>query len=99
MLPVKTAEGVIAWFLKSQGHWAITLPNGIYVLPGREYPWLIRHERKHEEQMRRLGVARFLIAYLYYQARYGYEDNPFEQEARLAEREQGKENGGANVAQ
>ena len=85
-LKLKSAKGLVAWWLMRYGAWAITLPPfGIYILQGREYEWLIRHERKHEEQANRLGWVLFLVLYLWYQARYGYENNPFEIEAREAE--------------
>ena len=85
-MKLRPAKNLIALWLKWYGAWAITLPPfGIYVLPGREYDWLIRHERKHEEQALRLGLLKFYLLYLYYQLRYGYENNPLEREARDAE--------------
>lgn len=91
MIPIKPATGLILWFLKLQGVWGITLPWAIYIMEEHIHKdWLIRHERKHEEQMQRLGVFRFLVTYLWYQVKYGYHDNPFEVEARSVE--QRKEN-------
>lgn len=50
----------------------------------KDKKWL-SHELKHVEQYRRLGMVRFLFAYLYYSMRYGYYHNPLEAEARAAE--------------
>jgi hypothetical protein len=44
-----------------------------------------RHEDKHKEQYRRLGMVGFLIRYFYYQIKYGYMKNPLEVEAQLVE--------------
>lgn len=57
-----------------------------YVLPGYENDQrLIRHEMKHLEQIERDGRLVFSIKYLYWLARHGYRDNPYEVEARAAE--------------
>jgi hypothetical protein len=48
--------------------------------------WL-RHELKHVEQYQKEGILFFIIKYIAYSIRYGYENNPFEIEARLAEQE------------
>ena len=58
----------------------------IYVLPGHEHnQHLLRHERKHLEQIERDGRVLFSIRYLYWLARHGYWNNPYEVEARAAE--------------
>jgi hypothetical protein len=87
MLKVKTAKGLIKWFLYKKHFCAITIPYcGIYIVDGfQESPYLLRHERKHEEQINRLGAVRFLLTYWYYCFKYGYLDNPLEIEARSAE--------------
>lgn len=87
MLNIKCATGIFEWYLSRNGFWAITLPTGIYVLEEHiDKDWLIRHERKHEEQAARHGWLVFLARYFWYQMRYGYNNNPFEIEARQAER-------------
>ena len=43
-----------------------------------------RHEDKHKEQYARMGIAKFLVTYIYYHLRYGYANNPLENEARQA---------------
>lgn len=82
-LPIKAATGLLARLLRWHGFRAITLPWAIYVLPlamGDER--LIAHERAHEEQMRRDGVVRFVVRYLWWSLTYGYWMNPYEVEAR-----------------
>lgn len=48
--------------------------------------WLC-HELKHIEQYERLGVPGFLVRYLWASMKYGYWNNPFEVEARAAEKD------------
>ncbi|HMO31576.1 MAG TPA: DUF4157 domain-containing protein [Lacibacter sp.] len=50
----------------------------------RNRRWL-RHELVHVEQYKRLGLLRFLLIYLWYSLRYGYYNNPLEEEARAKE--------------
>jgi len=86
MLKIKPARGLIKWFLNFQQFKAITIPYmGIYIIEGFESAALIRHERKHEEQINRLGAIRFVISYWYFCFKFGYYLNPFEVEARAAE--------------
>jgi len=78
---MKPAPWFIAWMLKRLGKAAITLPPwGIYALPGHEY--LASHEQVHWQQYERMGFWRYYLTYLWYQIRYGYENNPMEVEAR-----------------
>jgi hypothetical protein len=46
----------------------------------------VKHELKHVEQYQRLGFIPFLWMYLWYSLKYGYFNNPFEIEAREAEK-------------
>lgn len=82
---IRTASGMLAWYMrlcKFDG-WA-SFWNTIYVLPGNEYDErLLRHERKHLEQIERDGRLIFSIKYLWWLARYGYWNNPYEVEARV----------------
>lgn len=50
-----------------------------------------KHEAKHIEQAKKEGIIKFYIKYLWFCIRYGYTNNPYEVEARAAEKEQ-KEN-------
>lgn len=85
----RTATGPILWYLRLTGFKGWTSLWGvIYLYPGWENcDWLIRHERMHLEQMRRDGKARFMLRYTWWLLRYGYQDNPYEVEARAAEAE------------
>ena len=44
-------------------------------------PVFIRHEMVHIEQIEREGPWLFSIKYLYWLARHGYRNNPYEREA------------------
>jgi hypothetical protein len=60
----------------------------LYNITEKEFlssPQLVRHELKHVEQYKRLGVFTFLAQYFWFSARYGYHKNPLEKEARQAE--------------
>lgn len=45
----------------------------------------LRHELRHVEQWQQYGLIKFPLLYLFYSIRYGYYNNPFEQDARKAE--------------
>ena len=84
---VITATGLIALYMRACGFrgWA-SFWGAIYVLPGSERDErLLRHERKHLEQIERDGRLTFSIKYLYWLYRYGYKNCPYEVEARAAE--------------
>ena len=57
----------------------------IYYLDKYPSHALIRHEEKHIEQIKKLGKWKYLALWNYYNARYGYQMNPLEVEARIAE--------------
>ena len=84
---IKPASGLLLWYLRQTRFAGITLPPfGIYILPEKMADErLIRHESKHWEQYKSMGVLKFYALYLYYSARYGYFNNPMEIEARKAE--------------
>jgi len=86
-MKIKTAKGLILWSMnlcKFDG-WA-SFWNTIYLRPGYENDAaLIRHEKAHLEQIERDGRVLFSIRYLWWLARYGYWDNPYEVEARARE--------------
>lgn len=46
-----------------------------------------RHEDCHKEQWAREGAFLFILKYLWYSIRYGYQANPLEVEAHSAEKE------------
>lgn len=44
---------------------------------------LFKHELCHIYQVQRIGWIKYYVTWLYYNIRYGYSGNPFEEEARL----------------
>lgn len=83
---IRPARGLVAWFLKTTGFRGITLPWGIFILPGSlNDARLIKHEQHHVLQIKRYGVVGFYVRYAWYSLRYGYWNNPLEVEARQAE--------------
>ena len=84
---IRTASGLILQYMKVCGFQGWTSLWGvIYMAPGYElHEALIRHERKHLEQMQRDGKLVYLIKYTWWLLRYGYKMNPYEVEARAAE--------------
>lgn len=87
IMKTKIANGVLACYMRLCGFrgWA-SFWHVIYALPGHENNQrLLRHERCHLEQIERDGRILFSIKYLWWLARYGYWNNPYEIEARKAE--------------
>lgn len=86
-MTIRTATGLIAAYMRACGFkgWA-SFWRVIYVLPGHEHDQrLLRHERKHLEQIERDGRVVFSIKCLYWICQYGYKKCPYEVEARAAE--------------
>jgi hypothetical protein len=84
---IRTATGLIAWLMRRAGFlgWA-SFWGTIYVLPGHENDQrLLRHERKHLEQIERDGRLKFSVKYLWWLVTKGYLANDYEVEARAAE--------------
>jgi hypothetical protein len=83
---IRTAKGPILLYMNLCGFKGWTsFWNMIYMVPGYEqHEALIRHERKHLEQMERDGKLVYLFKYSYWLLRYGYWNNPYEVEARAA---------------
>lgn len=71
------------YLLDSVGAAGITMPWGrVYIHPQYwHHRGLRRHEAIHLIQLAHDGPVRFTILYLYYLARYGYWNNPYEIEA------------------
>ena len=46
----------------------------------------VRHEVCHVQQWKRDGIFLFFFQYIWYSLRYGYRNNPYEIEAREAEK-------------
>lgn len=87
-MKIKTASGIIKYFMLRAGFKGWTsFWETVYVLPGYENEvWLIRHEKKHLEQIARDGHLKFTFKYLFWLFKYGYYGNPYEIEARAAEK-------------
>lgn len=87
MAAIRTATGLITAYMNLCGFKGWTSFWGvIYVLPGYESNQrLLRHERRHLEQIEREGRLLFALKYSWRTIRYGYWRNPYEVEARAAE--------------
>ena len=77
----------VAW-LKKAGVRGVVIGYHIYFAEPR---WNItggvfRHELEHAYQILRDGLFLFYLKYFYYSVRYGYKDNPYEIEAREAQK-------------
>lgn len=64
---------------------AFVFNKTIYVRESTISNRLLKHELQHVKQYKEQGIFKFLIKYFYYNIRYGYKNNPFEIEAKLAE--------------
>lgn len=86
-MTVRTAAGPLAWLMRKAGFLCWTsFWHVIYVLPGHQQnERLLRHESCHLEQIERDGRLLFSVKYLWWLARFGYRNNPYEVEARAAE--------------
>ena len=82
----KEAKHFYKWFLKTFGYVAIVNPFSrvCHVLPDHFPPSerLKKHEETHIQQIKRDGVLKFCIKYVWYLLLYGYGNNPYEVEAR-----------------
>jgi len=84
------AKGIYNWILikfdknpKNDFGAMVTPWKTIHIMEHRkDDAKLIEHEMVHIDQINRLGSLRWTIMYLWYQLRYGYDENPFEIEAR-----------------
>lgn len=86
-MTIRSARHLVLLWMNLSGFQGLTLPWAVYLHPTRiNDAALIRHEMVHVEQMRRDGVLWFLARYLWWSVRYGYRLNPYEVEARRAER-------------
>lgn len=84
------ASGILQWLFDRIPLAAITLPfgrHGIILLDDsfKYHQPLLRHELVHIEQIKREGRLRFAVKYLWYLAKYGYRENPYEREAYAKE--------------
>lgn len=80
-------SGFARLFAHGEVCWAVTIgPVTFYSVPEKyvSAAWR-RHEECHKRQWKRLWYIGFLVAYIWYQVRFGYKNNPFEVEARAQE--------------
>lgn len=84
----REARHIYKWFLKAFGYVAVVNPfsGTCHILEGYYPPGkkLEAHELEHLAQIKREGVIKFCLKYLWYLIRYGYKNNPYEVEARKA---------------
>jgi hypothetical protein len=71
----------VEW-MRRAGVRGVVIGNTVLFADSPVPKWLFRHELEHAYQQIREGVIRFYLKYFYYSLRYGYQDNPFEVEAR-----------------
>lgn len=79
------------WYLKS-GAVAMVWGSTIHLWGASSKQFLqnkkwVRHELKHVEQFKELGIPQFLLAYLWQWMLHGYRNNKFEIAARAAEQD------------
>lgn len=81
---VVAASGLGLWLMQKLGWYGWTsIWHTIYVRPEQiNNQRLIKHEQAHAMQIQRDGYLWQPIKYTWYLIRYGYEDNPYEIEAR-----------------
>ena len=80
-------ESRVARWLLPKRYIAITLSSHVLTREAWLSDDVLRHEWAHVEQWRRHGLMGFLVRYLWYHWKFGYANNPFEIEARRAERD------------
>ena len=83
---MKTATGLTLLYMRLWGFYGWTSAFGtIYARPGYEDNAILRkHEECHAMQMKRDGWFKFMWLTTWYLFRYGYQDSPYEVEARAA---------------
>ena len=76
----------VPW-LREHGIRGIVIWPTIYFAPPAHgiTPELFKHELTHAYQIMRDGVLLFYLKYFWYRLRHGYEDHPYELEARQAQ--------------
>jgi len=88
MNPKKARKYSLNWFILKKAKkdaMVDVFEKQIYYIGTYPSPALIRHERKHLEQIERYGKVGYLLMWNFYNLKYGYANNPLEIEAREAE--------------
>lgn len=87
-ITIKVASGFIGWYLKAfkikawASNWNVIYIQAKYFNDAA----LLNHELCHTQQMRDDGLIFMPIKYLWYCLRYGYKNNPYEVQAKDAEK-------------
>ncbi len=87
---------VVRWLGRRKGYpngYAITIGQTTYYSAPeaevrRDVSWMA-HEDRHKWQWREEGFFRFLVMYLWYSYIFGYNENPYEMDARAAAKRAG----------
>ncbi len=79
-------DSLLAKVVLPRRYTAITLGSTVFTKLRSLTPAVLRHERVHVEQWRHFGPIGFPLRYLWNHLKHGYHANPFEVEARAAER-------------
>lgn len=78
------AAWLLGLYLRLTGYKAITMPWQVIhtIVEPVEYPALMHHEAIHVDQIRRMGAWKWTLTYLWYLVTKGYDNHPYEIEAR-----------------
>jgi hypothetical protein len=81
---IKPAPLIVRAFLRAAKAYGICMPwRTIYLMPDQmNNAGLIRHEQVHVMQIERDGAIVWTIKVFWYLLRYGYQNSPYEVEAR-----------------
>ena len=79
-------RSLLARFFLPRRYVAITLSSHVLTREASLDESVLRHEWVHVGQWHRYGLFGFLVRYVWYHFKYGYAENPFEIEAREAEK-------------
>lgn len=75
----------VRWMKRAKVRGIVIGRNVCFSESGKDIPqFLFRHELEHAYQQMRDGRFKFYLKYFYYSLRYGYDNNPYEVEAREA---------------
>lgn len=73
----------VDWMKKHRVRGIVIWPRVMFHCSADELPtWVFRHELEHAYQIMRDGPILFYLKYFYFSLRYGYDNNPYEVEAR-----------------
>lgn len=79
---------LVGWINRAKSGWAVTISKNTTLYSCSEdevianIRWLL-HENRHKQQIASEGLL-FYFKYFYYTIRYGYENNPYEVDAKNA---------------